>query len=127
VTFFEALNSLRENIEISNWSLEGAALAVWVRTGLSPRWGLWTSHFLPTACAGGLHSLSRFAANNAAWPFPSTGYHESICLADGRDARRSIVQKVKPGGLARLISLSPLGINLVLKLPSDLLFSLPHS
>jgi hypothetical protein len=53
VAFFEALNSLRKNIEISNWSLEGAAFTVCVRAGLSPRWGLSTSHSLPTACAVG--------------------------------------------------------------------------
>ena len=53
VTLFEALNSLRKDIEISGWSLEGAALTACVKTDLSPRWGLWTSHFLPTACALG--------------------------------------------------------------------------
>jgi hypothetical protein len=39
VTLFEALNRLRNNIEISGWSLEGAALTVCARAGLSPRWG----------------------------------------------------------------------------------------
>jgi hypothetical protein len=53
VTLFEALNGLRKNIEISGWSLEGAALTVCVRAGLSPRWGFGPRHCLPTACAVG--------------------------------------------------------------------------